>query len=100
MSACSASEIARYETVVTPLADEDIASGCHYTLTIPVPNERIRAVWVIFDRAHDVHDLYGVVRRRLQSPRTERMTEMSADTPSAIIVQTKKKPPGDLAISP
>ena len=59
MSACSAGEIARYETVVMPLADEDIASGCHYTLTIPAPNERIRAVWVIFDRAHDVHDLYS-----------------------------------------
>ena len=56
MSACSAGEIARYETVVMPLADEDIASGCHYTLTIPAPNDRIRAVWAIFDRAHDVHE--------------------------------------------
>lgn len=59
MFACSADEIARYETVVMPLPDEDIASGCHYTLTIPAPNYRIRAVWVIFDRAHDVHDLYS-----------------------------------------
>jgi hypothetical protein len=59
MSACSANEIARYETVVMPLPDEDIASGCHYTLTIPAPSYRIRAVWVIFDRAHDVHDLYS-----------------------------------------
>ena len=59
MSACSAGEIARYETIVMPLADEDIASGCHYTLTIPASNDRIRAVWVIFDRAHDVHDLYS-----------------------------------------
>lgn len=59
MSACYADEIARYETVVMPFPDEDIASGCHYTLTIPTPNHRIRAVWVIFDRAHDVHDLYS-----------------------------------------
>lgn len=59
MSACFADEIARYETVVMPLPDEDIASGCHYTLTIPAPQYRIRAVWVIFDRAHDVHDLYS-----------------------------------------
>lgn len=59
MSSCSAGELARYETVVTPLVSEDIASGCHYTLTIPVPDDPIRAVWVIFDRAHHVHDLYS-----------------------------------------
>jgi dienelactone hydrolase len=59
MSSCSAAEIVRYETVVMPLPNEDIASGCRYTLTIPVPGHRIRAVWVIFDRAHDVHDLYS-----------------------------------------
>jgi hypothetical protein len=40
------------------------------------------------------------VRRRLHSPRTERMTEMSAVTPSAMIVQMNKKAPLDLAISP
>lgn len=59
MSSCSAGETVRYETVVEPLPNEDIASGCHYTLTIPTPDHRVRAVWVIFDRAHDVHDLYS-----------------------------------------
>jgi len=43
---------------VTPLRGEDIASECHYELTIPTANHEIRAVWVIFDRARDVHDLY------------------------------------------
>ena len=42
----------------------------------------------------------GWPRRRLHSLRTERMTEKSAVTPSAMIVQTKKKAPLDLAISP
>ena len=61
----------RYETAVTPLPNEDIASDCHYTLTIPAPDHRIRAVWVIFDRAQDVHDLYSdpaveAFARRLQ----------------------------------
>jgi dienelactone hydrolase len=71
MSSCSDAEVARYETDVTPLPNEDIASDCHYTLTIPAPDHRIRAVWVIFDRAHDVHDLYSdpaveVFARRLR----------------------------------
>src|SRR5262249_33538987 len=49
----------RFETSVIPLPNEDIASACHYTLTIPCPEDPIRAVWVIFDRGHDVHNLYS-----------------------------------------
>jgi hypothetical protein len=37
---------------------------------------------------------------RLHSPRTERMTEKIAVTPSAISVQTQKKTPLELAILP
>lgn len=48
-----------FETSVVPLPDEDIAANCDYTLTIPAPEHPIRAVWVIFDRGHDVHDLYS-----------------------------------------
>jgi dienelactone hydrolase len=59
MSSCCAAEVARFETVVAPLPNEDMAAGCHYTLTIPEPNHPIRSVWVIFDRSHDVHDLYS-----------------------------------------
>jgi hypothetical protein len=44
---------------VEPLPDEDIASICHYELTIPSPAQKVMAVWVIFDRGRDVHDLYG-----------------------------------------
>lgn len=48
----------RYETRVTPLPDEDIASRCHYELTTPTSARKVMAVWVIFDRGRDVHDLY------------------------------------------
>lgn len=54
-----AAAIVRYKTAVAPLPDEDIASDCHYDLTIPAPTHAVTAVWVIFDRGHDVHDLYG-----------------------------------------
>lgn len=47
------------ETSVRPLEGEDIGSDCHYSLTIPRGQARVSAVWVIFDRGHDVHDLYG-----------------------------------------
>jgi dienelactone hydrolase len=55
----SAAQTIQLETTVSPLRGEDIAADCHYALTITVPNHPIRAVWVIFDRGHDVHDLYG-----------------------------------------
>ena len=43
-------------------------------------------------------DYRGWPRRRPHSPRAERMTEKSAVTPSAMSVQTKKKPPLELAM--
>lgn len=49
----------RFRTSVLPLPNEDIASACHYTLTILSPETPIRAVWVFFDRGQDVHKLYG-----------------------------------------
>ena len=54
----SVAQAVRYETSVTPLPDEDIASSCHYGLTIPSQVNKVTAVWVIFDRGRDVHDLY------------------------------------------
>src|SRR5260370_6680247 len=45
-------------------------------------------------------DYPGWPRRRLHSPRAERMTEKSAVTPSAISVQTKKNAPLELAMLP
>lgn len=58
MLACSATKAAQFETAVNPLQGEDIASDCRYSLKILVPKHKIRAVWVIFDRGRDVHDLY------------------------------------------
>jgi hypothetical protein len=40
------------------------------------------------------------LRRRLHRPRAERMMVTPPSPPSAQSVQTKKKPPLDLAISP
>ena len=45
-------------------------------------------------------DYWGRLRRRSHSPRAERMTVKPPSPPSAQSTQTKKKPPGDLAISP
>src|SRR5204863_9630966 len=45
-------------------------------------------------------DYRGWPRRRLHSPRAERMKVKPPSPPSAQSVQTKKKPPVDLAISP
>ena len=45
-------------------------------------------------------DYRGWPRRRLHSPRAERMKVRPPSPPSAQSVQTKKKPPVDLAISP
>jgi hypothetical protein len=45
-------------------------------------------------------DYRGWPGRRLHSPRAERMKVKPPSPPSAQSVQTKKKPPVDLAISP
>jgi hypothetical protein len=45
-------------------------------------------------------DYRGWPRRRLHNPRAERMKVKPPSPPSAQSVQTKKKPPVDLAISP
>jgi len=45
-------------------------------------------------------DYLGWPRRRFHSPRAERMKVKPPSPPSAQSVQTKKKPPADLAISP
>jgi hypothetical protein len=55
----SLTQSVRYETSVAPLSDEDIASSCHYELTIPSQVKKAMAVWVIFDRGRDVHELYS-----------------------------------------
>lgn len=55
----AASEATHFETSVSPLGNEDIASDCRASLTIAAPEHPINAVWVIYDRGHDVHDLYS-----------------------------------------
>jgi len=59
-----AAKTTQFETAVKPLPNEDIASDCHYELAIPAPSRAVRAVWVIFDRGDDVHDLFGDIAVR------------------------------------
>jgi dienelactone hydrolase len=59
LASAAASGSSHFETTVEPLANEDIASPCAFAITIAVPEEPIDAVWVIYDRGHDVHDLYS-----------------------------------------
>jgi hypothetical protein len=56
---------------------------------------RLRPMWIGKSK-----DYLGWARRRLHSPRAERMKVTPPSPPSAQSVQTKKKPPVDLAISP
>jgi len=61
----------------------------HYATTSP-KGSKIYSSWV---------DYFGWPRRRPHSPRAERMKVKPPSPPSAQSVQTKKKPPADLAIS-
>jgi hypothetical protein len=58
-------------------------------------SEWMRAGWI-----GKSMDYLGWPRRRLHSPRAERRKVTPPSPPSAQSVQTKKKPPVDLAISP
>lgn len=46
-----------FETNISPLPGEDIDGPCHYTLDLPTSDKPIQAVWIIFDRGRDIHDL-------------------------------------------
>src|SRR5215813_468638 len=58
-ASAAASDTLRFETSVSPLPNEDIAAECHSELTIAAPEHPIKAVWVIYDRGRDVHELYS-----------------------------------------
>lgn len=53
----AASAQTHFETNIAPLPGEDIDGPCHYTLDLPTSDKPIRAVWIIFDRGRDIHDL-------------------------------------------
>lgn len=48
-----------FQTSVTPLPDEDLASDCRYEITLTDRRRNIRGVWVIFDRGRDMLRYYG-----------------------------------------
>jgi hypothetical protein len=58
ITSTAAAQTARYETLVKPAKDEDIARDCRYELTLPNPTRPIRAVWVIFERGRELTTLY------------------------------------------
>jgi len=47
-----------FQTSVSPLPDEDLASD-RYELTLTDRQRAIRGVWVIFDRGRDILQIYG-----------------------------------------
>jgi hypothetical protein len=58
ITSIATAQTARYETLVKPAQDEDLAGDCHYELTIPNPTHQIRAVWVIFERGRELTTFY------------------------------------------
>ena len=48
-----------FETTVDPLSNETFAGPCHYDLTLPAERRMVRAVWVTFDRGHDIMKFYS-----------------------------------------
>lgn len=46
-----------FEANIAPRPGEDMDGPCHYSLDLPATSEAIRAVWIIFDRSRDIHDL-------------------------------------------
>jgi dienelactone hydrolase len=58
ITSTAAAQTARYETLVKPAQDEDIARDCGYELTLPNPTRPIRAVWVIFERGSELTTFY------------------------------------------
>jgi hypothetical protein len=43
-----------FQTSVTPLPNEDIASDCRYEITLTDTGRSVQGVWVIFDRGRDM----------------------------------------------
>src|ERR1700683_91639 len=64
-----------------------------FIVTFTTPNGRASPPSVALD-------YWGRLRRRAHSSRAERLKVKPPSPPRAQSVQTKKKPPGDLAISP
>jgi pimeloyl-ACP methyl ester carboxylesterase len=54
-----AAQGAVFQTSVTPLRDEDLASDCRYEITLTDRERTIRGVWVIFDRGRDILRIYA-----------------------------------------
>lgn len=58
LSACSA--VAQtYETTVSPLPGENLASSCDYEMTLVSGVHPVRAVWVLYDRGLDIMKFYS-----------------------------------------
>ena len=49
---------ATFETSVVPRPDEDVAEACRYEITLMNPSQRIKGVWVMFERSLDVRRYY------------------------------------------
>jgi len=82
------------------MAMEEALFGNALTSELPVSGRRRQRASKSGLSMFGLLDYRGWPRRRLHSPRAERMKVRPPSPPSAQSVQTKKKPPVDLAISP
>jgi hypothetical protein len=49
---------ATFQTSVVPRPDEDVAEACKYEVTLPNASQRVKGVWVMFERSLDVLRYY------------------------------------------
>lgn len=78
---CQAQSDAEIRTTVDPLPDEDIRQTCEYRL-VPPAAQRVRAVWVIFDRGQDYLRWYLDPRVRAFAVRHELGLMLATHCPS------------------
>jgi hypothetical protein len=48
-----------FKTTVEPLRGENLIGPCAFELSIPSPSNRVRAVWITYDRGFDIEVLFG-----------------------------------------
>jgi hypothetical protein len=47
-----------FATTVVARADENLAENCTFKMTIPAPDNPVRAVWLTYDRGFDIMKYY------------------------------------------
>ena len=59
LSANGALGASQFKATIQPPATENLAGPCVFELSIPSPRERVRAVWLTYDRGYDISRYYS-----------------------------------------